>query len=222
MMTRELSFFSRSHGKMSSAGIQFHRAANPSSTGSHPSLCTRYRIIRPSTVPIAKVIMHQITAVEAENLPAEQATKLVRILELHAAWENHRDDPAKSAITALDLFVRRKAYDAFRAASSEYAAKYGNAHLPEPTQSVPDRLAIWCRVLRVLCRRAEGVCPFQLMKKVYRLTDRSATRKGQERVGRGMLGDMTGVLRELTVVIAWCEAMGSPPYLNRNRVGEAA
>ena len=166
--------------------------------------------------------MHQITEDEAENLSAVQATELVRVLDLQAGWENHRADPTKNVASIADLNARQKAFDAFQTVSTRYAGKYGNAQPPEPTRSMPDRLAIWCRVLRILCRRAEGVCPVQMMEKVYRLTDRSATRMGKERVGRGIREDMAGVLRELDVVIAWCVSMGPPPYLSKNQTGNAA
>ena len=173
-------------------------------------------------IPITKVDMSQLTEAKAQNLSSDQATALVRVLELQAGWENHRDDPAKSAASTIDLSARRKAYDGFQTASSGYAAKYGNVRLPEPTQTMPDRLAIWCRILRAVCRHPECVCPVQLIAKVYRLTDRAATRMGKEPVRRGVLEDMAGMLRELDAVIDWCEAMGLPPYLGRTRNGDAA
>ena len=165
--------------------------------------------------------MFQLTETEAEKLSAAQATGLIRVLELQAGWENHCDDPAKSAVSTADLNVRRKAFDAFQSANGGYTGKDRSGQVPEPTRSIPDRLAIWCRVLRAICQRTEGVWPVQLMAKVYRLTDRNALRLGKERVERGLLEDMAAVIRELGVVIAWCEAMGPPPFVGHPRTSAA-
>ena len=59
----------------------------------------------------------------------------------------------------------------FQRELQEYSRNFRNALIPEPTQNVPDRLAIWCSVLRAVFRRAEGGCPAQIMTKVYRLVD---------------------------------------------------
>ena len=157
--------------------------------------------------------MFQLTEAKAEKFSTAQATELIRVLELQAGWENHCDDPAKSAVSNADLNVRRKAFDAFQAAKRAYDAKYGTGQVPDPTRSMPDRLAIWCRVLRAICQRAEGVCRVQLMAKVYRLTDRNALRLGKERLGRGIQEGMAAVIRELTMVIAWCEAAAIPSWV---------
>ncbi|VTR93670.1 unnamed protein product [Gemmata massiliana] len=150
--------------------------------------------------------MPQMSESAAEKLTSQQATALVRVLDLQARWENHRDDPAKSAASAAELQVRQKSFEAFRAALREFTAEYRNAQLPEPTQNVPDRLAIWCRTLRAVLRRAESGNPSALLLKVYRLADRIAIRVGKEQVTRMPVADLSDGIRELDAVISWCEA----------------
>ena len=155
--------------------------------------------------------MSQLNERAAEALSPAQATAVVRLLDLQARWENHRDDPDKSAASTKDLQARQKAFDAFWSARREHAAKHRAAPLPEPTQNVPDRLAVWCRTLRAVFRRAESGSPAQVMLKVYRLADRVATRANKEMVGRGPAGDLATGVRELDAVIAWCDGLAALP-----------
>ncbi len=170
--------------------------------------------------------MPQLTETVAERLSSEQATALVQVLELKGQWENHRDDPSKNAASLVDLQARRKAFNKFQRVLAEYAAKYNNTDLPEPTQNVPERLVSWCEVLRVVFRRAEGERPAELMKKVYRLADRTATKMGKEPLMRKTSQDLGGVIAELDAVIAWCGVLATTPMPQgqflKNRRGEAA
>ena len=86
-------------------------------------------------------------------------------------------------------------------------AKYQNARLPEPTQKMPDRLALWCRALRAVFQRAERGIPSEILVKVYRLVDQMAARLGKEPVAKGTVDDLAGAVRELDVVIAWCNGI---------------
>jgi hypothetical protein len=149
--------------------------------------------------------MLQLNEADAEKLSPAQATDLVSILDLQSRWENHCA-PTKSA-TFAELNVRRKAYEAFQAALHGYVAKHRNARLPEPTQKMPNRLAVWCRVLRLVFQRAERGNPSEIMAKVYRLVDRIAARLGKEPVAKGTVEDLAGAIRELDVVIAWCNGI---------------
>ena len=90
----------------------------------------------------------------------------------------------------------------------------------EPTQAMPDRLASWCRVLRVVFGKAEGESPAQVMGKVYRLADRIAARVAAEPVARGSAGDLPSAVQELGVVIAWCDGL-VPPASARAGMGAA-
>src|SRR6478672_11634769 len=137
-------------------------AARPTSLPLLPLL--RYHRAEPSQSiaeedPLTEVVMPQLTESAAERLTPAQATALVRVLDLQARWEAHRDDPAKSASSTADLHERQKAHNVFQAALRDYCSRYGDAAIPEPTQNMPKRLAIWCRVLRGIFRRAEGGCP---------------------------------------------------------------
>ena len=154
--------------------------------------------------------MSKLSERAAEILTPEQATAVVRLLDLQARWENHRDNPEKSAASTADLQARQRAFDAFWSARREYAAVHQAAPLPEPTQNVPDRLVIWCRTLRAVFRRAEGGSPAEVMAKVYRLADRIAKRTGKEAVGRAPAGNLEAAIRELDVVIEWCNALAPP------------
>lgn len=154
--------------------------------------------------------MLQLSENDAEKLTAEQATELVHILDLQARWENDRDDPAKSAASVADLHGRQKAFEAFRAAWRKYAAAYHDARLPEPTQNVPDRMAVWLRALRAVLRRTDGAGSAALLSKVYRLADRMAVRTGREPVARGAAGDTPTAALALDAVVAWCEERVAP------------
>ena len=54
--------------------------------------------------------------------------------------------------------------------------------VPEPSHAMPDRLAVWCRALRVVFGKAEGGPVARVMGKVYRLADAIAARVGAEPV----------------------------------------
>jgi hypothetical protein len=158
--------------------------------------------------------MPQLTERDAEKLSPEQATALVRVIDLQAKWDGLLAD--KGAKTTMsELQARQKANDAHQAALRDYAAKYPNAGIPEPTHGVPERLAVWCRTLRVVFGRAEGGSPVEVLGKVYRLTDRIAARLQKEPVARTSLNDLAGAVRELDMVIAWCEAL-VPPLKKRD------
>lgn len=154
--------------------------------------------------------MPQLSETAAEKLAPEQAAELVHILDLQARWENHRDDPAKSAASVADLRGRQQAFDAYRAAWRDYSAARRDARLPEPTQNVPDRLAVWLRALRAVFRRAETGNPAAVLAKVYRLADRIATRTGKEPVERLPADDLAAAVAALDAVIAWCDAQAAP------------
>src|SRR4051812_20474105 len=135
--------------------------------------------------------MSQLTERDAEKLSPEQATALVQVLDLQARWDGLL--VRKSADPAA-LHARQKANDALQAALRAYAAEYCSLAIPEPTQAVPDRLAVWCKVLRVVFRKAEAASPVEVMAKVYRLADRIAARAEKEAVGRAEVNDLTGAV----------------------------
>ena len=139
---------------------------------------------------------------DAENLSPAQAADLVHVLDLQASWENQREYPARNTASVAQLHARQKAHDALQTALRAYAGKYRNAAVPETTQNLPDRLAAWCRVMRTVCRRAEGACPANVIEKVYRLADRIAARTGKDPVGRDQAGG-------LDAVIEWCDSLAA-------------
>src|SRR5580700_4431605 len=128
--------------------------------------------------------MRQLNEADADRLSPDQAAELIRVLDLQAEWENHRDDPTKSALSLQDLRIRQKAFEVFRMAQRNYSVKYWNASLPEMTQNVLERLVLWCRVLRSIFLKANGGNITHTMTKVYRLADRFAARLGTEPVRR--------------------------------------
>ena len=162
--------------------------------------------------------MPQLTERDAENLSPEQATAIVHVLDLQAKWDGLL---AEKGQKISDLYARQRANDAHLAALRDYSAKYSNACIPEPTHAVPDRLAVWCRTLRVVFGRAESGSPVEVMGKVYRLADRIAARLGKEPVARKRTTDLAVAMKELEVVIAWCEPL-SPPTLLKPKQDEAA
>ena len=153
--------------------------------------------------------MTQMTERTAAELTSGQATELVQILDLQARWENHRHESSADAGTAADLRARQRAHDQFQAAWQAYTIKHRASDYPQATQSVPDRLAAWCRVLRVVFRLAEGGSPSRVMAKVYRLADRIAKRVDVGPVAHAVVNDLAKAARELDVVIAWCDALSA-------------
>jgi hypothetical protein len=131
-------------------------------------------------------------------------------LDLQARWENHRDDPAKSATSIADLQARQKAFEAFRAALRDYAAAFNDDRCRNPPRTSPDRLAIWCRALRAVLQRAGGAGPALILGKVHRLADRIAARTGLAPVERTPAEDRAGAIEELSAVIAWCDRAATP------------
>jgi hypothetical protein len=133
-------------------------------------------------------MMSQLTQRDAEQLPPAQATALVRVLELQALWSGLVADQVNDTPS---LQARQRAHDESRAGLRQYAADCRNAPIPEPTQSVPDRLAVWCRALRAVFQRAEGGCPTQVLAMVYQVADRTAVRA--ERAGGAASGRQPGL-----------------------------
>lgn len=164
--------------------------------------------------------MSQLSERDAENLSPEQATALVRVLDLQATWDGLLAD--KQQQHRSDLLARQKANDAYQTALREYGAKYPRAVVPEPTHAIPDRFGAWCRVLRAVFGKAEGGNPAAVMDKVYRLADRIAARMSTEPVGRAPADDLAGAVRELDAVIAWCGALIPPTPLLTRKKDEAA
>jgi hypothetical protein len=165
--------------------------------------------------------MPQLTERDAEKLTPGQATALVRVIDLQARWDGLLADKQQNTGVA-DLHARQKANDAYRVALRDYGAMYHTAAVPEPTHALPDRLGVWCRVLRVVFGKAEGDSPVGVLGKVYRLADRIAARTGTEPVGRGPAEDLPAAVRELDAVIAWCEALVPPTPLRKLEKDEAA
>jgi hypothetical protein len=146
--------------------------------------------------------MPQLTEDAAERFSPEQATALVRVLELQAGWDGllvAREDGLAG------LQARQKAHDAFQASLREYTSRYPSASVPEPTLGRSVQLALWCRALRAVFRRATVGGVELVMAKVYRLADRIAAREKREPVGRwSQPVGMAGAIDQLDAVIAWC------------------
>jgi len=154
--------------------------------------------------------MPQLTERDAETLSPEQATALVRVLDLQAKWHGLLADKQQTG-SPPDLLARQKGNDAYRAALHEYGTKYPGAVVPEPTHAIPDRFGAWCRVLRIVFGKTESGNSTAVLDKVYRLADRIAARMSQEPVARTTASDSAGAVRELEAIIAWCEALVPPP-----------
>jgi len=158
---------------------------------------------------IVKAVMPQLTESAAEQLTALQATEVVRVLDLHASWESllgnkgQKDNPA-------GLHARQKTFGAYQSVWREFTSKYPNIQLPEPGHNVPDRLATWCRVLRVLFRLADGSSR-QVLAKVYRSADVIAVRMSREPVVRMPSEHTAEIAQGLDDVIAWCNEFAKPP-----------
>jgi hypothetical protein len=146
--------------------------------------------------------MTPMTEAAATLLTPDQATAVARVLDLQAGWDARLVDREAGPPGRV---ARQKAHDAYQAALGEYEKAYPHCPLPEPTHSMPDRLAAWCRVLRAVVRRAGGGAPVQVVGKVYRLADRIAARLGVEPVAREPVGSLADAGRAMDEVIAWCQ-----------------
>jgi hypothetical protein len=147
-----------------------------------------------------------LTEATADRLDPAQATDLARVIDAQAEWECLLADGGSGAA----LRVRQKAYDAYRSGLARYAARYGDSRVRETALTDPGRLAEWCRVVRAVFRRAEGVCPSHAVEKAARMADRIATRVGTEPVRRGPAADLPAAVLELGVLIAWCGGLAGP------------
>src|SRR5215212_6450269 len=130
--------------------------------------------------------MPQLTERDAKKLAPEQATALVRVIDLQAKWDGLL---AAKELQTAGLHARQKANDAYQAALRDYKAKHPKADIPEPTHAIPERLVVWYRVLRAVFEKAESGSPAEVMGKVYRLADRVAERTGKEQVARSPVTD---------------------------------
>jgi hypothetical protein len=134
----------------------------------------------------------------ARSLEPAQAAELVQVLELEAAWEGTMDPALRGTVD--NLRQRQAAFEAYRARLSVYLAAHKTNRVPEITPSGPERLGVWCQMIRVLVASA-GVPAETLAAKAYRMADRVAARTNQPPPER-LSG---GVLERLDAVIAWCE-----------------
>jgi hypothetical protein len=100
-----------------------------------------------------------------------------------------------------------------RASLRVFGVMYPGAIVPEPTQAAPERLVLWCRVLRVVFAKSQSGDPVEVMDKAYRLADRVAERMSKEPVARTPADDLAGAVRGLDAIIAWCEALVPPTPL---------
>jgi hypothetical protein len=162
--------------------------------------------------------MAQFSEREAERLDAVQAAELVGVIDLQARWENMRAGPAQAdgGYSTPDLLGRQRTYEAFRSRLATYTARYKAAEMPETTLNSPERVAVWCRAVRAVFRRARfesgAESPTHAVEKAYRLADRIAARLKVEPVGRGSPPDGIGaVVGALDAVIQWCGGLVGPP-----------
>jgi hypothetical protein len=156
----------------------------------------------------------------AERLEPARASDLARALDLQSRWENMRAEVGDSSAQLQSL---QKAFEAYRVRLSEYVARYRSEHIPDLSPSGPDRLGAWCRAVRAVFRKAEGDCPAHVVAKALRMADRIAERVKAERVSREVPPtDMAGAVRQLDVIIAWCEALVPPTPLLKLWKDEAA
>ncbi len=174
----------------------------------------------PKPLPLfAKVTpVSQMNESTADKLDPARAAELVRVLDLQARWENMRDDSVRNDDhkSTLHLQGLQKAFEAFRSRMAEYTARYRTAQIPDLSPSGPDRLGAWCRAVRAVFQRAGhdagSDCPVHVVAKAHRMADRIAARVKNDPVGRGAPpDDITGAIRDLGIVIAWCDGLVGMP-----------
>jgi hypothetical protein len=143
-----------------------------------------------------------MTEAAAERLAPARAAELVRVLDLQSRWENLR---AAGTPSTPQLQALQAAFEAYRVRMAAYAARNQGEPVPELTPTKPGRLGTWCKTVRAVLRRAEGLeCPTHIVAKAYRVADQIAQRLQAEPVVRGEPTDVAGAVRELDAVIGWC------------------
>lgn len=149
----------------------------------------------------------------AERLDPARAAELARVLDLQSRWENMRADGGDSTAHLQSL---QRAFEAYRAGLAGYVARHNSEQTPDLSPSGPKRLAAWCRAVRTVFRRAaEGCeCPAHVVAKARRMADRIAARVGVESARpEPPPGDAADAIRQLDVLVAWCDGLTAPPPL---------
>ena len=150
-----------------------------------------------------------MTETAAGRLAPARAAELARVLDLQSRWENLRADgtPSTPQLQALQA-----AFEAYRARRAAYAAGDRGGPVPELSPTKPGRLGAWCRTVRAVLARAEGgECPTHVLAKAHRVADRIAARVQAAPAGREAPTDLAGAIRQLDLVIAWCDGLGDGP-----------
>ena len=83
--------------------------------------------------------MPQLIERDAKKISPEQATALVRVIDLQAKWDGLL---AEKELQTSGLHARQRANDAYQAAVRDYKTKYPKAEIPEPTHATPS--GWWC------------------------------------------------------------------------------
>lgn len=147
--------------------------------------------------------MTQMNENAAERLTPARATELARVLDLQAQWENLRRDGNYSTAQLQSL---QATFEAYRVRMVAYTARNQSEPLPELSPTQPARLGAWCRTICAVLRRAEGSdCPIHIVTKAYRVADRIAERLNSKLADREPPNDRAAAIRQLGVIIAWCE-----------------
>ena len=96
---------------------------------------------------------------------------------------------------------------------------HGRVHSPRPGRAGPElsptkpgRLGAWCRTVRaVLVQAGSGECPTHVLAKAHRVADRITAPVQAEPAGRKAPTDLAGAMRQVDLVIAWCDGLGEGP-----------
>jgi len=150
--------------------------------------------------------MTQFNEIAATRLSPTRAAELGRVIDLQAHWENLC---AAGIDSTVQLQSIQKAFETYRVSRLEYCSDDRREITPEMSPTKPGRLGAWCRTVRAVFRQAAecGVSPTHVVAKVHRLADQIAAREKSEPVGRESPVDMAGTIRQLDLVIEWCNAI---------------
>jgi hypothetical protein len=148
----------------------------------------------------------QFNEIAATRLSTTRATELGRVLDLQAHWENLCAARIDSTVHLQSI---QKAFETYRLSLLDYSSGDRREITPEMSPTKPGRLGAWCRSVRAVLRQTAecGVSPTHVVAKAHRLADQIAARVKSEPVGRESPKDMVGAIRQLDLVIEWCEAI---------------
>ena len=151
-----------------------------------------------------------MTPLTPTYLDASQAAP-AQLVDLEARWANLPVAVATESVSAslAGLFAKQKTFDAYQTALVAYNQRYRPAYHGRRSVSTTSRLALWCRSMADLYRRAaRAECPTNVLEQAHRCADRLGKRLNRGIVCRPATVRVTAdVIAGLTAIAEWCDRL---------------